>query len=395
MLVSINVILFGLGALLLVSVILSKFSSILGIPTLIVFLLLGLVIDFGPIMQPTIDNYTIVLNISIFALIIIMFTGGLETDFQEMKPIAKEGIALSTIGVFLTAFVTGFLFHLITGVNFYLSLLVGATISSTDVAAVFSIFKSNATNLKHGLDKILELESATNDPTAYVLTTSLIYFILHPASSVIEIIFMFFQSIIVGAVIGYLFGLFFTRIIKSIHLEVDGLYPVLLIGVAVFTYACSEFLGGNGFLAVYLSALIIGNRLSLHRKPQASFFEGLSWLMQVVMFIILGMFTLPNELFINAAASLLVALIIIFVARPVAVFLTLIPFKYDFKSKLFLSWAGIKGAVPIVFAFYPLVYSIPGAYMVFNTVFFVTIISMLLQGSTVYKIADKLGLVSE
>lgn len=394
MLVTINMILFGLGVLLLISVLLSKVSSYIGVPTLIVFLLLGLFIDFGQFMQPTVENYMIVQYVSIFALIIIMFSGGLDTDIKEMKPVAKEGISLSTVGVFITAFVTGYLLHLISGLDLYLSFLIGATISSTDVAAVFSIFRSNNTKLKNKLDNILELESATNDPTAYILTTSLIFLILNPTTSIWELVFMFFQSLIVGAIIGYIYGEVFTKLVKFIRLEVDGLYPVLLIGIAVFTFACSEFFGGNGFLAVYISALIIGNRLVLSRRSQIRFFDGLAWIMQVVMFILLGMFTLPKELFVDAALSILTAIIIIFIARPIAVFTTLIPFNIDLKSKIFLSWTGIKGAVPIVFAFYPLVYSIPGALIVFNTVFFVTIISLLLQGSTIYFVARKLKLIS-
>ncbi|MCC7553263.1 MAG: potassium/proton antiporter [Methanobacteriaceae archaeon] len=395
MVLSINFILFGLGALLILSVLLSKVSSYIGIPTLIVFLLLGLVIDFGSVIQPTLENYTIVQYISIFALIIIMFSGGLETKMKEMRPIAKEGISLATVGVLITAFVTGYIFHLVTGVDLLLSLLVAATISSTDVAAVFSIFRSSDTKLKNKLDSLLELESATNDPTAYILTTTFIFMILNPSTSIVDAILIFLQSFVVGSILGYLFGIGFTKLIKRIRLEVDGLYPVLLIGVAVFTFSFTEFLGGNGFLAVFLASLIIGNKLIRYKRSQIKFFDGMAWLMQVVMFILLGIFTLPNQLIADAAISLLIAVIIIFIARPIAVFTTLIPFNIDSKSKIFLSWTGIKGAVPIVFAFYPLVSSVPGATMLFNTVFFVTIISVLLQGSTIYPLAKKLNLVAE
>jgi potassium/hydrogen antiporter len=393
MVISINIILFGLGALFLISVLLSKLSSYIGVPTLIVFLLLGLVIDFGSFIQPTVDNYTMVQYISIFALIIIMFSGGLDTDLKKMKPILGQGISLSIFGTIITAFVTGYLIHLISGIDLLLALLIGATISSTDAAAVFSIFRSNNTKLKNKLDNVLELESATNDPTAYILTTSLIYLMLNPTTSLWELALMFMQSVIFGAVIGFVFGNIFTKLVRLIKLEVDGLYPVLLLGIAVFTFACSEMVGGNGFLAVYIAALIMGNRLLLYKRSQTKFFDGLAWLMQVVMFIILGLFTLPNEFLATAGISFLTAVIIIFVSRPIAVFTSLIPFNVDFKSKIFLSWTGIKGAVPIVFAFYPLVYQIPGALFVFNTVFFVTIISLLLQGSTIYFVADKLNLI--
>lgn len=393
MLISINIILFGVGFLLLISVLLSKLSAYVGVPTLIVFLLLGLVIDFGKFIQPTVDNYMLVQYVSIFAMIIIMFSGGLDTDFKKMKPIRAQGISLASIGVFITAFVTGGLIHLISGIDLILSLLIGATISSTDAASVFSIFRNNNTKLKNKLDNILELESATNDPTAYILTTSLIFLILHPTTSFLELALIFIQSIVFGAIIGFVFGRVFSKYIKSIKLDVGGLYPVLLFGIAIFTFACSEMVGGNGFLAVFISAVIIGNRSLPYKKSQTNFFDGLAWLMQVIMFIILGLFTLPNELVATAGISFLTAVIIIFVSRPIAVFTTLMPFNLDFKSKVFLSWTGIKGAVPIVFAFYPLVYEIPGAILVFNTVFFVTIISLLLQGSTIYYVADKLNLI--
>lgn len=390
-----NLIFLAIGLLLIGSVFLSRFTSKIGIPTLVVFLIIGISLDTSNLISSTVHNYELVQTISIFALIMIMFSGGLDTEVKLMKPIVKPGLSLSTVGVVITAFIIGIVVHLMLGLDLMLSLLLGSIISSTDAAAVFSIFKTQNMKIKNNLDSMLELESGTNDPMAYILVISFIELITFPNMAVSTLIIHFIQSLVLGVIFGFVLGKFFAKILAKIHLAVDGLYPVLLLSTAILSFSVSEFVGGNGFLAVYLAALIIGNSNIKNKESQMSFFEGFAWLMQVALFILLGVFTTPSELFSVLIPAVFISILIIFVARPIAVLISLAPFNVDVNSKAFVSWAGIKGAVPIVFAFYPLVYQIPGANLMFNIVLVTTCISVLLQGSTLKFMAKRFNLLDD
>jgi len=396
--IEIQLILLVIGSLLLAGVLLSKLSSYIGVPTLIVFLLLGLFFNGNALFTPSGDVYNYIQYISIFALIIIMFSGGLDTNTKTMKPIASRGAFLATIGVLITAIITGLLIHYLLGMGILLSLLIGSIISSTDAAAVFSIFRSGKIKLKNNLAETLELESGANDPMAYVLTISFIELLTHPTTSIEGIIFLFLKSLILGALFGVISGKLSIKLLENINLDVKGLYPVLLVALAVLTFSISEIVGANGFLAVYIAGIMIGNAKMINNakisdETNTTFFEGLAWLMQVAMFLVLGLFIFPNQLLETAGVSILIAIVLIFISRPIAVFTSLIPFKTNLKEKVFISWTGIKGAVPIVFATYPLVAGIPQAYTIFNVVFFITIISIILQGGTIKFIARKLDLL--
>lgn len=390
-----NLIFLAIGLLLIGSVFLSRFTSKIGVPTLIVFLFIGIFLDTSNLITSTVHNYEIVQSISIFALIIIMFSGGLDTEIKLIKPVVKPGLSLSTVGVIITAFIIGIFVHLMLGLDLMLSLLLGSIISSTDAAAVFSIFKTQKMKIKNRLDSMLELESGTNDPMAYILVISFIELITVPNMSVSTLVIHFIQSLALGGILGFVLGKFFALILAKINLAVDGLYPVLLLSTAILSFSVSEFVGGNGFLAVYLAALIIGNSNIKNKESQLSFFDGIAWLMQITLFILLGVFTTPTELISTLIPAIFVSILIIFVARPIAVLASLAPFNIDVNSKAFISWAGIKGAVPIVFAFYPLVHQIPGANLMFNIVLVVTCISVLLQGSTLKYMAKHLDLLKD
>ncbi|BBL62040.1 K+/H+ antiporter [Methanobrevibacter arboriphilus] len=397
--IDIQLILLAIGSLLLAGVLLSKLSSYIGVPTLIVFLLLGLFFNGNTLFTPSVDNYAYIQYISIFALIIIMFSGGLDTNTKKMKPIASRGAVLATVGVLITAIATGLLIHYLLGIDIVLSLLMGSIISSTDAAAVFSIFRSGKIKLKKNLAETLELESGANDPMAYVLTISFLELLTHPTTSIEGIIFLFLKSLILGAVFGVISGKLSVKLFENVNLDVKGLYPVLLVALAVLTFSISEIVGANGFLAVYIAGIMIGNAkmikdAKLSNETNTTFFEGLAWLMQVIMFLVLGLFIFPNQLLETAGISIAIAIALMFISRPIAVFTSLIPFKVSLKEKVFLSWTGIKGAVPIVFATYPLVAGIPEAYTIFNVVFFITIISVILQGGTIKFVARKLDLLS-
>lgn len=390
--VTIQILLLTIGFLLLTGVLLSKLSSYIGVPTLIVFLLLGLFFNGNHLITHSINVYTYIQYISTFALIIILFFGGLDTNTKEMKPIIGKGTALATIGVLITAISTGLLINYFTEMNILISLLIGSIISSTDAAAVFSIFKSGKIRLKNNLAEILELESGANDPMAYVLTISFIDLIIHPTNTIEGIIILFIKSLVLGGIFGIISGKLSTKLIENINLSVKGLYPVLLISIATLTFSISELAGANGFLAIYISGIMIGNA-KIFNEANLTFFEGFAWLMQVIMFLVLGLFINYKTIFQDIGFSLVLAIILILISRPIAVFTTLIPFKMSFKEKTFLSWTGIKGAVPIVFATYPLVAGISQAPTIFHIVFFITIISVVLQGGTIKFVARKLDLL--
>lgn len=388
----INTILLILGGLLFLSIFLSRFSSKIGIPSLIVFLFIGLIFDASNFIHPTVESFQIVQYLSTFALIIIMFSGGLNTDYNQVKPIVKQGVSMATVGVIVTAFSIGVLIHFIFQFDLMVSLLLGSIISSTDAAAVFSIFDSPDIKIKDNLDHILELESATNDPVAYILVSSILFMVLTPTVSLFDFVVVFIKSIVFGAVGGYVLGKAFAWILKKVILSVEGLYPVLLFTMAILSFSIVETVGGNGFLAVFITSFIIGNSQIKHKDYQLSFFDGLSWLMQILLFILLGVFTSPDELVPMIVPAIIISLILTLIARPLAVFISLLPFRMGLKPKLFLAWSGIKGAVPIVFAFYPLVAGIPEATMIFDTVMMITFISVIIHGTSIKFVARHLGL---
>ena len=389
----INIILLLIGVLLVLSIFLSKFTAKIGVPSLVIFLFIGLTFDASNLIHPSLASYQLVQYVSIFSLIIIMFSGGLDTDLDVMRPIAKKGISLATIGVFVTAISMGLIIHFVFKFDLMLSLLLGSIVSSTDAAAVFSIFNSSKIHLKNDLDKILELESATNDPMAYILVSSFIYIISNPAVSPMDLVILFVKSLVLGILAGLILGKVFAEILSRIYLSVEGLYPVLLFASAILSFAVAEIVGGNGFLAVYIAALVIGDYKIKFKSDQLSFFDGLAWLMQIIMFIMLGAFTTPDELVFVLVPAFFISIILIFVSRPLAVLISLAPFRMGLRPKAFLAWSGVKGAVPIVFAFYPLVYGIPGAAVVFDIVMVITLVSVILQGSTIKFLAERMRLV--
>ena len=252
----VHLVLLFIGFLLLVCVLLSKFTAKIGVPALLIFLIVDLILDTNQFISSSIADYNLIQSISIFALIIIMFSGGLDTELANIKRVTWEGISLSTIGVFITAMVVGILVHLLFGLGWLDSFLIGSIISSTDAAAVFSIFKTQKLHIKDNLDHMLELESATNDPMAYILVTSVIYLIMHPETSILLLVFNFFKSLALGLVMGAILGKGFSKLLARIKLSVEGLYPVLLLSAAILSFAATEVVGGNGFLSVYLLSLI-------------------------------------------------------------------------------------------------------------------------------------------
>jgi cell volume regulation protein A len=271
-------------------------------------------------------------------------------------------------------------------------MLLGAIVSSTDAAAVFSILRTRSIGLKGGLRPLLELESGSNDPMAYFLTIAMIQFVQMPDASVWSLVPLFFKQMLLGAVIGLIMGFIMIQLMNRIRLEIEGLYTVLLMSLAFFTFSVTDFVGGNGFLAIYLAAVVLGNRAFVHKKTLIQYFDGLAWLMQIVMFLTLGLLVYPSKILPIAGTGLLIALFLMFVARPLAVYLSLPFFHLRRKERVFISWVGLRGAVPIVFATYPLLAGLAKADEIFHLVFFISVSSVLLQGTTLALFANFLGL---
>ena len=334
------------------------------------------------------------------ALCIILFSGGMDTKFHEIKPVLAPGLVLSTVGVLLTAVFTGIFIWWLSGMqwsNIYFtflpSLLLASTMSSTDSASVFAILRSQKMNLKHNLRPMLELESGSNDPMAYMLTIVLIQLITAESNEASAIVISFLQQFIFGGLIGYGTGKLAVYIINKLNLDNKSLYPIFMLAVVFFTFSVCDLFKGNGYLAVYISGMMIGNSKIANRKEISTFFDGLTWLFQIIMFILLGLLVNPREMLDVACVAMLIAGFMILIGRPLSVALCLLPFrKITARSKLYISWVGLRGAVPIIFATYPVVANVEGADQIFNIVFFITLLSLILQGTTLPFFARKLGL---
>ena len=396
-----NIVLVG-ALLLFVAVLAGKVAYRFGAPALLLFLGVGMLFGLDFISYRSVD---ITQFIGMMSLCVILFTGGMDTSFREIRPIIGPGVVLATAGVVMTALVlAGFVWLIAPWLGlempFALALLLASTMSSTDSASVFSILRSKKQGLKEHLRPLLELESGSNDPMAYMLTILLIG-VLSNTSEHVGLgmsVLAFVVQMVVGALSGYLVGRLAVWTINRIGLANHSLYVVLLLAFVFFSFAFTDLVGGNGYLAVYLSGLVIGNHKLVQKRPLTVFFDGFTWLMQIVMFLTLGLFVNSDELLQPEVLILgcSVGFFLILVARPLSVFACLLPFrKFTTRARLYISWVGLRGAVPILFAIYPMMDDVEYADLLFNVVFLSTIISLLVQGTTVSGMANLLGLAYE
>jgi len=385
-----NILFIG-SILLFLSIIAGKTSYKFGVPTLLLFLVIGILSGSDGIGGIRFDDPKIAQFIGIVSLNFILFSGGLDTSWKAVRPILWQGIALSTIGVFLTAISLGLFVFWITDFTIYESLLLGSIVSSTDAAAVFSILRSKSLALKNNLRPTLELESGSNDPMAYVLTIAFLTLVTNPDQSFFSIIPMFFQQMILGSLLGFIAGIVSKYIINNLKLDFEGLYPVLVIALMFITFSGVNFVGGNGFLAIYICAVYLGNQNLIQKKNILKMFDGLAWLMQIVLFLTLGLLVFPLQIIPYIGIGLLISLFLIVIARPIGVLVSLMFFKMKIRRRLYISWVGLRGAVPIVFSTYPLLAGIDKANMIFNVVFFISVTSILIQGTTLSLLAKLLN----
>lgn len=386
-----NILLLG-SMLIVLSVVLTKTTVRFGVPVLLLFLVLGMIAGVDGPGGIYFDNPKVAQFIGSFSLSFILFSGGLDTRMADVKKVLVPGVLLSTIGVILTCLAVGVFVSLITDFTLLEGLLLGAIVSSTDAAAVFSILRSRGLRLKGNVRQVLELESGSNDPMAYFLTIVFLFLINHPDKSSWSIVGLFFQQMFIGAIVGVLAGKGMQLLINWIKLEVSGLYSVLLIGMVLLTFSGTQFLGGNAYLAVYIAALVLGNTDFIHKRSLTKHFDGQAWLMQLVLFLTLGLQVSPSQVVPHIWTGILISIFLILVARPISVFLVLAPFKVNLRTRIFLSWVGLRGAVPIVFAMIPLTSGIENSYVIFNLVFFITVTSVIIQGTSIPFVAKLLRL---
>lgn len=404
-----NVLFVG-SILIFCSILITKAGGRFGLPALLLFLVAGML--FGS------DGLGIEFNnvgqaqfVGMVALCVILFTGGIETKLSEIRPVMGPGLTLSTVGVLLTTAITGAFIYSLSyweWLSFELPLvacfLLAATMSSTDSASVFNLLRGKGINLKNNMQPMLELESGSNDPMAYILTIVLIQLTLaidtsgaeqmQTAELVVNSLKILMQQFAIGTMLGIGVGYATVWFMKKIEINNIPLYSIMLMSIVFFSFAMTDMLGGNGYLAVYIAGIVVGNNNIKGRKQVLAFFDGMTWIVQIGMFLVLGLLVNPSEMWKTTLAALLIGLFMMLAARPLSIFISLLPFKeISVRSKLFISWVGLRGAVPIIFATYPVVQNVPGSDAIFNIVFFITLLSLVIQGSTIVAAAKKFKLL--
>lgn len=379
-----------ISAIILLCVLLNKVSSKLGIPMLLFFMALGMI--FG--LKFEFNDYTVTENISTIAMVFIMFYGGFGTKWSVAKPVAKKAILLSSLGTVLTAGFVGFFCHFVIKMPLLESFLIGSVISSTDAASVFSILRSRKLNLKYNTASLLEVESGSNDPFAYMLTV-IVLTIMGGTIKIGGFVYLLFSQVIFGVVCGVGIALIALHIIKRLKFNSGGFDIIFIIAVAILSYAVPSMIGGNGFLSAYITGIILGNKHIPYKQELVNFFDVATGLMQMVLFFILGLLSTPKELIAVAIPALIIALFLTFVARPLAVGAILTPFRCSPKMQMLVSWAGMRGAASIVFAILAVINPASLAWDIFHMVFFIVLFSILIQGSLLPLVSKKLGMIDD
>lgn len=382
------------AAVILLCLSLNKMSNKLGIPMLLAYILLGMMFGTDGILKIPFDNFTIAEQICTVSLIFIMFYGGFGTNWKQAKPVAGKAVLLSTVGVILTAVTTGAFCHFILKMDFWESMLIGSVISSTDAASVFSILRSRRLNLKNNTASMLEVESGSNDPCSYMLTV-IILTIMSGELSGFSLVVMIFSQITFGILVGVVVALAAAFILKKVNFATDGFDTIFVFSMALVSYAGASMINGNGYLAAYIAGIILGNTPLHHKKSLVHFFDGITGLMQMLIFFLLGLLAYPSQLPKILPIALAIAVFLTFVARPVSVFAILMPFRCPVKQQLLVSWAGLRGAASIVFA---IMATVSPAYTkndLFHIVIFIVLFSISIQGTLLGLVAKKLDMIDE
>lgn len=395
----VNLMILG-GLVLLTCIITSKIFYKWGVPVLLVFMGIGMVFGSDGIGGIYFDNYDATYFLASIALVFIMFYGGFCTQWSRAKPISIPAVLLSTIGVAITAVLTGLFCYLVLKTSILEGLLIGSVVASTDAASVLSILRSRKLKLKDNMDTLVEFESGSNDPTAYMLTNIIIVLMgtsggMDAGSIGLSVIGMVLKQVGFGIAVGLLLSSVSVFILRRIKFEIDGLYPIFVTAAAILAYALSETLGGNGYLSVFFAGIVIGNSKIPHKKSLTHFFDGLSWIMQIILFFMLGLLAFPSQIPNIAFEGIMISLFLIFIGRPIAVFSIMCWFKTPIKQQLFISWVGLRGAASLVFAIFAITKNVAIQSDIFHIIFFIALFSVMIQGGLIPLVAKKLDLIEE
>ena len=379
------------GLVLLICITSSKMLYKFGVPMLLIFIVLGMLFGSDGIVGIYFDNYDLTSTLCSIALVFIMFYGGFGTNWKMAKPVAKQSILMSTFGVIITSLLTGVFCYFILNTSLLEGLLIGSIVGSTDAASVFTILRSQKLNLKSEIASLLEVESGSNDPIAYMMTLSIVMIMSSGLSW--SIVPMILKQIIFGILLGAVLAKATVFIIRRANFELEGFYSIFIIAIAILAYSLSEFIGGNGYLSVYIAGIILGNSKIPHKKSLVAFFDGISWIIQIMLFFMLGLLSFPSRLPHVIGVSILISIFMIFIARPIATHVILRGFKTPIKEQILISWVGLRGAASIVFAIFAITSGVPIENDIFHIIFFIALISVSVQGTLLPKVAQKLDLV--
>ena len=382
------------GLILITCITSTKVLYKFGVPMLLIFIVLGMLFGSDGIIGIAFDNYELANQLCSIGLVFIMFYGGFGTNWKMAKPVAIPSVLMSSLGVIITAGLTGLFCHFALKMNLLEGILVGTIIASTDAASVFAVLRAQKLNLKGSLASLLEVESGSNDPIAYMMTIVVLSIMKNASEfsmwSAFDIVV---TQIGLGLIIGFLFAKIAVYTLRTSNFEIDGFYTIFVMAVAILSYSVSEVLGGNGYLSVYISGIIIGNSKIPHKKSIFHFFDGISWTMQILLFFILGLLSFPSRIPYVTVTSVSISLFMIIIARPLATFIILSPFKFTTKEKIFISWVGLRGAASVVFAIMAVTYGVNIENDIFHIIFFIALFSVSIQGTLIPKIANLLDLV--
>ncbi|MBQ8589014.1 MAG: potassium/proton antiporter [Firmicutes bacterium] len=376
-------------------IIFNKFTSRFGMPALLAFIVLGMIFGSDGLFKIPFDNYAFAETICSAALILIMFYGGFGTNWNQARPAAVPAVVLSTLGVILTSLLTGAFCYYALHFPLWEGMLVGALLGSTDAASVFSILRSKRLNLKYNTASLLEIESGSNDPFAYMLTIIVMTFLQSGNASPGEIILLIGKQLLFGVIFGVIIGLFASRFMSRFHFTTSGFDSAFVLAVAVLSYAAPSALSGNGYLSAYLAGLILGNNPLPNKRSMVHFIDGITGLMQMLIFFLLGLLSTPSTLPDVIPTAFLIFLFLTFAARPTAVSFLLMPFQRPMSQQLLTSWAGLRGAASIVFAIMVSISETPLNNDLFHIVFTVVLLSISLQGSLLPTVAKKLDMIDD
>ncbi|WP_294138964.1 potassium/proton antiporter [Clostridium sp.] len=362
-----------------------------GVPILLIFMVLGMLFGSDGLVGIYFNDYQLASKVSTIALIFIMFYGGFGTNWGMAKPVAVQSVFMSTLGVVFTAILTGLFCFFVFKTTLLEGLLIGSIVGSTDAASVFAILRSQRLNLKGSIASMLELESGSNDPCAYMLTVIILGLMADGGYG--NIIPMILKQVIVGVIVSVVLAKLSIYLLRHAKFEIEGFYPIFVTAIAVLAYSLSEYFSGNGYLSVYITGIIIGNSKIPHKKSIFQFFDGISWIMQIMLFFLLGLLAFPSKIPSVMIKGISISIFMIFVARPVAIFSILYWFKAPIKEEVFISWVGIRGAASLVFAIFAETYGVSINNDIFHIIFFIALFSVAVQGTVIPILAKKLDLI--